>query len=153
MTQPGNFSWVEPNLLAGSAQPEHHDHYDFYKQQGITHLVSLTKDKPKNLPENDDTFTWSHIAMPDFTPPSVEQIEQFVSIVDQAKKQGTKVAVHCRMGQGRTGTMLACYYGKDRELQGDEAIKKIREMRPISVETQEQEEIVRHYLEQKNLKN
>lgn len=53
MSKPGNFSWVDPNLLAGSAQPSTTDHYDFYKAEGINHLISLTQDKPKNLPEND----------------------------------------------------------------------------------------------------
>lgn len=87
--------------------------------------------------------------MPDFTPPSIEQIDQFVALVDKAKEDGRKVAVHCLMGQGRTGTMLACYYGKENGLTGEEAIKKIREMRPISIETTEQENIVKYYLNEK----
>lgn len=52
------------------------------------------------------------------------------------------VAVHCMHGHGRTGTMLACYLVKTQKISGVDAIKKIREMRKGSIETQEQEKAV-----------
>lgn len=52
------------------------------------------------------------------------------------------VAVHCMHGHGRTGTMLACYLVKTHKISGVDAIKKIREMRKGSIETQEQEKAV-----------
>ncbi len=57
------------------------------------------------------------------------------------------VAVHCLWGIGRTGTMLACYLVKEQNLTADQAIDEIRRLRPYSVETYEQEELVHQYFE------
>lgn len=52
------------------------------------------------------------------------------------------VAVHCALGFGRTGTMLACYLVKERGLTAGDAIAEIRRLRPGSIETYEQEKAV-----------
>lgn len=52
------------------------------------------------------------------------------------------VAVHCILGLGRTGTMLACYLVKDKGLAPADAIAEIRRLRPGSIETYEQEKAV-----------
>ena len=49
------------------------------------------------------------------------------------------------MGRGRTGVMLACYLVKFYKQLFDQAICNIRLMRPYSLETWEQERIVRDY--------
>lgn len=52
------------------------------------------------------------------------------------------VGVHCALGFGRTGTMLACYLVKERGLAAGDAIAEIRRLRPGSIETYEQEKAV-----------
>lgn len=52
------------------------------------------------------------------------------------------VGVHCALGFGRTGTMLACYLVKERRLAAGDAIAEIRRLRPGSIETYEQEKAV-----------
>lgn len=52
------------------------------------------------------------------------------------------VGVHCALGFGRTGTMLACYLVKERRLAAGDAIAEIRRLRPGSIETFEQEKAV-----------
>lgn len=52
------------------------------------------------------------------------------------------VAVHCMLGHGRTGTLLACYLCKEQHLAGGDAIREIRRLRPGSIETAEQEQAV-----------
>ncbi|ETE56691.1 Dual specificity protein phosphatase 23, partial [Ophiophagus hannah] len=52
------------------------------------------------------------------------------------------VAVHCLLGFGRTGTMLACYLSKIHKITGVDAIQKLRQLRPGSIETYDQEKAV-----------
>ncbi|KAK1796112.1 hypothetical protein P4O66_009205, partial [Electrophorus voltai] len=98
-------------------------------------------------------LTVHHLSIADFKPPSLSQIQRFLSIVEDANSKGQGVGVHCMHGHGRTGTMLACYLVKVRNITGMEAIKEIRERRPGSIETKEQEQAVlkfQQYLHEKN---
>ena len=52
------------------------------------------------------------------------------------------VLVHCLAGLGRTGTILASYLVKYQNMSADEAIQKVREQRPGSIQSYPQEEIV-----------
>ncbi|NWX09416.1 DUS23 phosphatase, partial [Caloenas nicobarica] len=53
------------------------------------------------------------------------------------------------LGYGRTGTMLACYLAKARDMSGADAIREIRRLRPGSIETREQEEAVIRFCQQR----
>ena len=55
------------------------------------------------------------------------------------------VGVHCAMGRGRTGTMLACYLVAREDYSPDKAIDETRRRRPGSIETRRQEQAVRDF--------
>nr|XP_006626418.2 PREDICTED: dual specificity protein phosphatase 23 isoform X2 [Lepisosteus oculatus] len=131
---PPNFSWVEPKKLAGMALPRMPAHYQFLLDNGIKHLVTLCERKP---PYHDSCpgLTLHHIKIDDFCPPSMDQIKRFLAIVEEANAKGEGVAVHCLLGHGRTGTMLACYLVKKRKITGVDAIAEIRSIRRGSIET------------------
>ncbi|CAG13218.1 unnamed protein product, partial [Tetraodon nigroviridis] len=138
---PHNFSWVDQGKLAGLALPRMASEYQYLLDHGIKHLVCLCERKPPNYDTCPD-LKLHHIKITDFTPPSPSQIERFLGIVEEANAQGEGVAVHCMHGHGRTGTMLACYLVKTRQISGVDAIEKIRQMRKGSIETQDQEKAV-----------
>lgn len=60
------------------------------------------------------------------------------------------VGVHCAMGCGRTGTILACYLVAKEGYSADDAITETRKRRRNSIETRKQEQAVRDY--EKSLK-
>lgn len=58
------------------------------------------------------------------------------------------VSVHCFRGIGRTGTMIACYFVKYEGMTAENAIQKIRQLRPGSIETKDQEDLVTDFYQQ-----
>ncbi len=145
---PHNFSFVIPGQLAGMARPGTvlplEADLDRIKREGIDAVVSLTE---QGLPAErleKAGLEWLHLPVPDFSPPTPEQIDRFVAWTREQIARGKAVATHCTAGFGRTGTMLACYLVALGE-SPEEAIESIRRIRPDSIETPQQEESVRAY--------
>lgn len=76
-----------------------------------------------------------HIPVRDFAAPSPGQIGSALDAVLESLAAGEAAAVHCGGGLGRTGTMLACYLVGSEGLGADEAVQRVRAIRPGSVET------------------
>jgi protein-tyrosine phosphatase len=84
-----------------------------------------------------------NITVKDFCPPTVEQLEQFVKLVD-GLSPGTKTIVHCEGGTGRTGTFAAAYW-VTKGMSVADALMYVRQVRPHAVETAEQEEVLTEF--------
>jgi atypical dual specificity phosphatase len=145
---PHGFSWIEKPLLAALARPSDPDDFRWLRRQGIQVLVSLTEDPPRRDWAEDAGLLVYHEPLEDMEPPTQEQIERAVSAVLRATDRNMGVAVHCGAGLGRTGVVLAAYFVA-KGATGRGAIKRIRELRPHSVETPEQEEAVELYARRK----
>jgi atypical dual specificity phosphatase len=142
---PESFGWVVPDVLAAMGQPRNpRSALEFLKDEGIDVLVSLTEIGLNPWIVTEFDFEYHHIPVMDFTAPSDRQIDEFVSIVQAARKAGKKTVVHCLAGRGRSGTMAACYLvslGRSSQ----EALAEVRSLRPGSVESESQAEAVREY--------
>jgi atypical dual specificity phosphatase len=143
-----NFSYVVDDEIAGCAHPDYSGDCDEalgeLRQRGIGALVSLDECGLPLYLIADHDFHYLHLAVPDFTPPTTEQVGEFLEFVKREREQGRKVAVHCGAGYGRTGTMLACYLVAQGSAP-EAAINLVRKRRPGSIETREQEEFVHKY--------
>lgn len=60
-------------------------------------------------------------------------IESFIGILNQELKNGGAVAVHCRAGLGRTGTLIGCYLMNKYGIDPVSLIAWLRLARPGSV--------------------
>jgi atypical dual specificity phosphatase len=75
-----------------------------------------------------------HLPVRDMAAPSVEQLARALEFVDGQRTQGRAVAVHCLMGQGRTGTVLAAYLIRAGQ-SADEAVAEVRARCPGAIES------------------
>lgn len=121
------------------------DAIQFLADQGIKVLVNLTTE-PASYQQVAESLGIRCVTedIPDFCPPSMEQIQKIMDLID--KSEGP-VGVHCAMGCGRTGTILACYLVASEGYTADDAIAEARKRRKGSIETRRQEQAVKDYEE------
>jgi atypical dual specificity phosphatase len=143
------FYWLIPNALAGCGRPGRRgraagplDVLDadlvWLRQQGIAAVLSLTETPLDEESVNRHGLDVLHIPVVDMTPPSPEQLLAALEFIDRHRANGRPVAVHCLMGQGRTGTVLAAYLIRG-GLRPDLALAELRAICPGAVENPRQE--------------
>ncbi|KAF8167285.1 ATP dependent DNA ligase [Crassisporium funariophilum] len=151
---PRFFRWLIPFHLAIMSTPRNEDDITALSSQhlDIRHVLTLTEETPLNQSWfQGKNITNTFLPVPNFHPPSIEQMDLIIRLFDDHKK--LPLLVHCGGGKGRAGTVAACYlaafgfnkprYEQDHpELSASEAISLLRSLRPGSLETSKQEAFV-----------
>lgn len=144
MSRPHAFSWIEKPLLAAMARPQALEELEWLRSQGIQILLSLTEEPPRRDWVNHAGLMGYHVPIYDMEAPTPEQLQTCLTTIERAGASNMGLAVHCAAGFGRTGTIIAAYL----VLKGataEEAIARIRELRPGSIETEAQSQAVIEY--------
>ena len=156
---PRYFRWIVPFFLSIMSTPRHERDIDALASPhiGIRHVVTLTEEEP--LPENwffNKTISNTYLPIENYRAPTIEQVDLFFRLINDSTK--IPLLIHCGGGKGRAGTMMACYlaiYGFQTPsaqewtqpfMSADEAIDKLRQLRPGSIETEEQERFVHMFV-------
>jgi atypical dual specificity phosphatase len=149
--KPTNFSWVIDNKLAGSGTPMTSEQYRWLIKNNIKSIVTVREfplpqkwlvDNEKETIINDYKFVY----VKDYGVPSLEVLDNIVDYINiKITKEEKPLVVHCAAGKGRTGTILAAYLLKQDNISSQDAIKKIRSLRPGSIQSKIQEEILNEY--------
>ena len=147
--KPTNFSWLIEEKLAGSGIPMSFDEFDWLLNQGVKSIVTMTENAlPQNWVESID---YLHVPTPDLTAPDMDRIDSAVDFIHEKINNDQAVMVHCAAGMGRAGTILACYFIKYKNFSAINAIKKIRDERPGSIQSEVQEIAIGFY--EKHVRN
>lgn len=114
------FYWLIEGAIAGCSLPGGPDgarqapdalarDLEWLRDRGIGALVSLTESPlpPDALAAAE--LRGLHVPVPDLTAPTPSQFTAVLQFIDCARSRGEAVAVHCLMGQGRTGAILASH--------------------------------------------
>ncbi|MGY5148479.1 MAG: dual specificity protein phosphatase 23 [Candidatus Nitrosopumilus sp. bin_68KS] len=147
--KPTNFSWLIEDQLAGSGIPTTFDEFNWLLDQGVKSIVTMTENA---LPDNwIEKIGYLHVPTPDLTAPDMDKIDSAVDFIHEQINNNQSVMVHCAAGMGRAGTILACYFVKYKKYTAKDAIKKIRDERPGSIQSEVQELAIGFY--EKHVRN
>ena len=138
--KPDNFSWLIENKLAGSAIPTSNYEVQWIIEQGVKSIVTVREE-----PLDDDwvkDVNYLHVYSNDMGVPEFDDLVSTVDFIHRRITNNEPVMVHCLAGMGRTGTLLACYLVKYQKMSADDAIQKVREERPGSIQSFPQEEMI-----------
>lgn len=119
---------VIPNKLSGMPLPAESD-LQALKDKEVKAIVCLLEDGTicESYEKNGFENLW--LPIKDEHAPTAEQVETLVKFIDEQNEKGNLVALHCKGGRGRTGTMIASYL-ISKGSSFDEATSEIYKHRP-----------------------
>lgn len=145
---PARFSWVVDNELAALAHPATGQglawNLQYLIDANVKTLFTLTLTPLDQSIVGSYAIANVHMPVKDFGAPTMEQLAEFVKETQEVISNGGTSAIHCAAGMGRTGTFAAAYL-VHKGMPSQDAIDKVRELRPGSIETGVQEQAIHDF--------
>jgi len=149
---PRGFYWVQPGRLGGLPRPGIVDalerDLDGLSRLGVTLLVTLEETRtvdPVALAARDIRSV--HFPVADMGVPEASAAAELCRELHECTEVGGVVALHCRAGLGRTGTLLACQLVFEGE-SPRAALDAVRAINPRCVQSTAQVDFIRAFAEQ-----
>ena len=148
---PRGFVWLIGGKVAGTPFPgilrSVHQDLQALRNAGITRLISLTETPfDAALAANYD-IQCTAVPMPDMHAPSLEDAWFLCHEMDRHLQNGETVAVHCKAGLGRTGTVLGLYWIwlQAGQVSGEAAMKYVRQQEAGMIQSLAQENFLKQF--------
>uniref|UniRef100_A0AAR2LW47 protein-tyrosine-phosphatase n=1 Tax=Pygocentrus nattereri TaxID=42514 RepID=A0AAR2LW47_PYGNA len=152
----GDFNWIVPGKFLAFSGPHPKSkvengyplhapeaYFPYFRKHNVTTIIRLNKKIYDAKRFTDAGFDHYDLFFVDGSTPSDVITRRFLHICESTDGA---VAVHCKAGLGRTGTLIGCYLMKHYRFTAAEAIAWIRISRPGSVIGPQQ-----HFLEEKQV--
>ncbi len=151
------FYWLIEGALAGCSRPGQRrgtagssieaaldEDLGWLKGRGIDAVLSLTETPLTVGALERHGLAGLHLPVDDLTAPTPTQLRAALAFIDWHRSLEQRVAVHCLVGQGRTGTVLAAYLIRS-GLTPTEALRELRTVCPGAVENPVQERALEEF--------
>ncbi|XP_049628196.1 dual specificity protein phosphatase CDC14B isoform X2 [Suncus etruscus] len=139
----GDLNWIIPDRLIAFCGPHsrtrfesgYHQHppeayIPYFKNHNVSTIIRLNKRVYDAKRFTAAGFEHYDLFFADGSTPTDEIVKEFLDICENAEGA---IAVHCKAGLGRTGTVIACYLMKHYRMTAAESIAWVRICRPGSV--------------------
>ena len=130
-----HFSFLSSYTVAGMGEPwlnKLEGTHAALKACGIGAILTLTEDNLYGDRHLEAGFRLLHEPIDDGEAPTTEALDRALTFINQAQESKLGVAVHCLEGRGRTGTVLCAWLAIKEHLDGDQAIARVRMLRPYT---------------------
>ena len=81
----------------------------------------------------------------DFTPPRLADIRRAMAFIAGKAERGETVYVHCKAGRARSATVVTCWLMYRYRISAEEAVSRLRQVRPHIVKDLENRPVVREF--------
>ncbi|KAK3417641.1 dual specificity protein phosphatase 1 isoform X2 [Eucalyptus grandis] len=116
---------IEEGLFLGSYGDARNR--DRLKSLNVTHILTVAN----LVPEFPNDFVYKVVDVMDSEDTDIRQhFEECISFIDEARRQGGSVLVHCFMGISRSVTVVAAYLMKRRGMRLSQALEHVKTRRP-----------------------
>ena len=145
---PRGFRWVKPGRLGGLPRPgittDAAWDLEALRRVGVDTLVTLEMEPFDGALLAEHGIQGRFFPVEDMHAPDLAAAATFCSEIDQALREGRVVALHCRAGMGRTGTMLAAQLVWDGQ-SARQALEAVRQIDHRWVQSQQQVDFLRRF--------
>ncbi|ANM64884.1 Dual specificity phosphatase catalytic domain [Arabidopsis suecica] len=121
-------SLIEQGLYLGSVAAA--SNKNVLKSYNVTHILTVASSL---RPAHPDDFVYKVVRVVDKEDTNLEMyFDECVDFIDEAKRQGGSVLVHCFVGKSRSVTIVVAYLMKKHGMTLAQALQHVKSKRPVA---------------------